>query len=405
MTQIEPMNDGQPREETFDLGGPASAPKPEAPRTFAFDPGIVPDADLVMKRYRAWWNNDCLDRPVVHLECNRLRPTAPLLRVPDVERDWLARQTDVEYRIVTIENRLRTKRFFGDTIPSIASGMNVTYAALLAGAKINYADHDWIEASVTDWTQAPEPRFDPAHPLIAKMVATCEAVAANARGRYLIQTPAYIDCITTMSQMRGTQDFCFDLVDNPDAVVAYRDRFVAAWLQSAAFWSTFFRRLGYPGTTNWASAFSPDHYDQIQCDFCLMVSPEVFSWLIAPEMRAEAALFGGAMFHLDGAGAIAHLDALLEIPHLKVIQWVPGAGQPTTGHWLPLLQRIQKTGKALQLYAKAAEVPLYQQHLRPEGHMLQFGFDEWGLSEPQCEDLMRQINAWPRSKPGVTVLA
>jgi hypothetical protein len=27
--------------------------------------------------------------------------------------------------------------------------------------------------------------------------------------------------------------------------------------------------------------------------------------------------------------------------------------------------------------------------------MLHFAFDEWGLSESQCEDLMRSIEAWP----------
>jgi hypothetical protein len=126
-----------------------------------------------------------------------------------------------------------------------------------------------------------------------------------------------------------------------------------------------------------------------------MVSPDAFRWLIDPEQRAAAAFFGGAVYHLDSPGAVAHLDALLEIPQLKAIQWVPGAGQPTAGGWIPLLQRIQAAGKALQIYAKTAEVPIYKQHLRPEGLMLHFGFEEWGLSESQCGDLMRSIEAWP----------
>ncbi|MEI7767372.1 MAG: hypothetical protein WCJ97_08045 [Phycisphaerae bacterium] len=50
---------------------------------FQFDPGIVPDADRVVERHRAWWNNECLDRPLVFLECDRARPTAPLLPLPD----------------------------------------------------------------------------------------------------------------------------------------------------------------------------------------------------------------------------------------------------------------------------------------------------------------------------------
>ena len=90
--------------------------------------------------------------------------------------------------------------------------------------------------------------------------------------------------------------------------------------------------------------------------------PWTQSLLFAPEQRSEVAFFGGAFYHLDGPGAVVHLDALLEIPHMKAIQWVPGAGQPTAAGWIPL--------------------------------MLHFGFDEWGLSESECESLMRSIEAW-----------
>jgi hypothetical protein len=58
---------------------------------FEFDPEFVPDADRVIERYRAWWNNDCLDRPLVFLERDRARPTAPLLTLPDYADDFLTR--------------------------------------------------------------------------------------------------------------------------------------------------------------------------------------------------------------------------------------------------------------------------------------------------------------------------
>ena len=111
---------------------------------FQFDPEIVPDADRVVERYRAWWNNECLDRPLVFLDCNLEKPTRPLLPIRDYSKDFLARQTDAEYRIAYIENRLSSKRWFGDAIPSVGAGMNISYTALLAGATIHYDGMDWI---------------------------------------------------------------------------------------------------------------------------------------------------------------------------------------------------------------------------------------------------------------------
>ena len=363
---------------------------------FEFDPEFVPDPDRVIARYEAWWNNDCLDRPLVHLTCRRDRPAAPLLPLPELGEDHVRRHVAADFRIARTENYLRQTRFFGDTIPSVSPGLNVAYTAVLAGATVNYTNSDWIVPTVEDWDTAPEPRFDPEEPLMSRLIGTARALAENARGRYILASPPYVDCVTIMSQTRGTQEFCLDLIDAPEKVQRYRDRFVRAWLDSAGWWRSFARRLGYPGTTNWAGTFSPDYYDQIQCDFCVMIGPDTFRWLVMPEMRAEAEFFGGVMYHLDGPGEVQHLNALLEIPHIKAIQWVPIAGseRPTSGHWLPLLKRIQDAGKALQIYAMADEVDLYRQHLKPEGLMLHFGFTNPGLSQDDCEALMRQIERW-----------
>jgi hypothetical protein len=127
-----------------------------------------------------------------------------------------------------------------------------------------------------------------------------------------------------------------------------------------------------------------------------MIGPETFRWLVMPQMRAEAELFGGVLYHLDGPGEVQHLDALLEVPQIKAVQWVPIAGstRPTSGHWLPLLKRIQSAGKALQIYARAREIELYIEHLRPEGLMLHFGFTDMDLSEDECTALMKRIERW-----------
>jgi len=377
---------------------PMHEAKPHVTRSFAFDSDAMPDAGRMVERHRAWWSNDCIDRPVVHLKFPREKPLGPDPVWPERGGEGVGRHVNPAFRLALTEYTLNRTRYFGDTIPSISPGLNTAYTAALARATVQYTNSDWIEPTVEDWDETPAPAFDPDEPLMKRVIDTSRILAENSRGRYIVETPSYMDCVTTMSQMRGTEAFSLDLVDAPEKVVRYRDRFVDAFLESAAFWNEFIRARGYPGTTNWTGILSPDWGNQIQCDYCVMIGPEMFRWLVMPEMRREAAFFGNVVYHLDGPGEIQHLDALLEIPEVKAVQWVPIAGlnKPTSGHWIPLLRRIQDAGKALQVYARADELELYREHLKPEGLFLHFGFTQQPAlkSEADCEALLRRIERW-----------
>lgn len=365
--------------------------------TFTFDPRYRPDAERVIERYRALWNVSCIDRPVVHLSFPRDEPLTPMAPIPEYS-DPVDRHVGAEFRLARTENWLKYMRFFGDTIPMVSPGLNVAYTATMADAVVDYAAGDWIQPTVEDWDRAPEPVFDPEAPLMRRCIATSRALAENAAGRYIVGSPDYVDCVTTMAQMRGDAEFSMDLMDEPEKVIAYRDRFVKAYLDSATFWNEFVRSYGYPGITNWTGALSPEFGNQVQCDFCVMIGPDMFRWLVRPEIESETEFFGQALFHLDGPGADKHLDALLEIPRIKIIQWVPVAGsdKPTTAHWIPLLKRIQDAGKGLQIYARADEIETYCEHLRPEGLMLHFNFTQQPnlRCEADCEALMKRIEQW-----------
>jgi 5-methyltetrahydrofolate--homocysteine methyltransferase len=366
--------------------------------SFEFDPDYVPHADKVIARHAAWWKNECIDRPVVYLtfqgETSRgLRPEWPATEVKGV-----GRHVDPEFRLALTEYMLDRTRYFGDAIPAFTPGLNIAYTATLARATVSYTNTDWIEPTVFDWDNAPEPKFDVDEPVMKRLIETTRMLAENSRGRYIMKTPDYVDCVSSMSEMRGAQDFCMDLVDQPEKVVRYRDAFIEAYLDSAAFWNRFIRDYGYPGTTNWTGVLSTTLGNQIQCDFSVMIGREMFHWLVMPEQRREAEYFGDNLYHLDGPGQIQHLDALLEIPQIKAIQWVPIAGsdKPTSGHWIPLLQRIQQAGKALQVYARADELDLYKEHLKPEGLFLHFNMTQQPAlqSEADCEQLMKEVEKW-----------
>jgi len=359
------------------------------------DPEFVSDWDKVKARYEAWWHNEIVDRPPVVVSCQRATPRWPLRPLPSPEDIEPQRYYfDAEYRIGEIENALATTDYFGDTIPTFHRGVNTAYLALFAEAIPKFVPGQttvWCEPFIGDWDKAAQPTFDRGHEMFRKIVAVADAIAANARGRYMLALPDHLDVVTTMSQMRGVGEFCIDLIEEREAVCAYRDAHIAAWKESFDFWFDFDRQAGFDGITNWAGAYSATRGGVLQCDFCAMISPAMFEWLVVPELAAEAAHLDGAMYHLDGPGALPHLNLLCDIPGVGVIQWIPGAGNPSAAQWPELLRRLQDAGKALQISCNTEELDLICDTLRPEGVMLRMG----QLPDSNaCRHVLQRVEKW-----------
>jgi hypothetical protein len=104
------------------------------------------------------------------------------------------------------------------------------------------------------------------------------------------------------------------------------------------------------GTTSWAPMWCPGRYYMLQCDFCYMISPEMFERFVLPDLEACCKHLDYGFYHLDGKGQIHHLEMMLAIESLRGIQWIPGDGAPPPERWLPLLKRIRDAGKLCQVY-------------------------------------------------------
>ncbi len=87
-----------------------------------------------------------------------------------------------------------------------------------------------------------------------------------------------------------------------------------------------------------------------QNDYSCMISTPMFEEFCWEDNLECCAHVDHALYHLDGPGALRHLPLLLGLERLNCIQWIQGAGQPLPSGWVPLLQRIQQSGKSVQLY-------------------------------------------------------
>ena len=175
--------------------------------------------------------------------------------------------------------------------------------------------------------------------------------AANERWQGLVQVGltdlgGNLDIVATF---RHGEKLLMDLIDYPDEVQR------VTWEAHEAWWQYYeelhkIMRPPNPGYTAWTSIFSEEPYYILQCDFCYMISPEMFDKFVKPELVASCKKLGNAFYHLDGPGQLPHLDSLLEIEELKGVQWIPGAGQPDCTHWPEVYRKIHDAGKLFQIW-------------------------------------------------------
>jgi 5-methyltetrahydrofolate--homocysteine methyltransferase len=185
---------------------------------------------------------------------------------------------------------------------------------------------------------------------------------------------------------RGSQNLCMDLLDDPDKVERDLKRILPLFPKFVDSVSEAgnMEKNGYLG---WLPAYSREKFAVIQCDFSIMISPEMTRRFVIPALEYEASCLKHCIYHFDGVGALTHLDEILGIKEIDAIQWVPGAGQPRQAEWMDLLKKIQKSGKGLWLEWSPQEIKDHFKELKPEGVF----FDTWAKSPEEGEELLEYV--------------
>ena len=96
------------------------------------------------------------------------------------------------------------------------------------------------------------------------------------------------------------------------------------------------------------------------------------------------------IFHMDGRGVARHLEILLSIPEIDAIQWVQGTGRDESiFDWIPLIKRIQTSGKGVVVNLKKTELPGFMAEVKPKGIFL--NVEATAREQP---DILHAIDRW-----------
>lgn len=346
-----------------------------------------PDWPKAQERWIAFWDRTATDRPAIDVKApvptDLPRVAAPeslegLYFDPDyIARSWI--------------RMLECTWFGGEAVPT--GGFFMGGYALGCGDGAKFAPNTiWhpvtmssIEAPV-GWHPGPE------DPWRKKLDTVLNRLLDLAPGKFLVGYAGQVMVNDLLMLIRGTDDFLIDLIEKPDECVRRLEEMLALWIETFEhFRSLVDARQNAGCVWGWPGSWHPEIAMASQSDMSCMISTEMFERYVMVELNAMADRYGPLWYHLDGPGALHHVPMLVNSPSIRVIQWVPGSGQPPNGPaWIDLYRQVQSAGRGLDLSVPTENMEFLIRHLRPEGVVLRTN----AKSREQGEELLDNAAKW-----------
>ncbi len=359
------------------------------------------NTEMAIKRIEAWWNGEMIDR--VPIIVTAPADHAAAYEGPDTDdlKKWW---TEWEFVLPRNLHALENTYFGGEAFPTfrpIQEGL-VSIVSRYVGAKNTFVDKHttWAEPFIEDWRNRPELAFNPENfywqkteELISRAVDYIEKNNLDC----FCNVPDFNGPTQTVCDVRGMEQFAFDLVECPQEVVKAFDEVNKTWLECWKRATSIASRTG--GYLWWMNVLSKKPATDLQSDVSCILSPQMFDEYLLPFIRQQSEWVDRSIYHLDGPDAVRHLDSLLSLPGLDAIQWVSGAGQPPANQWPDLLKRIRKGGKQILISSPAEGIQGLLEAVGPEGLLIQ----TFCRSRQQADDLLRNTEKWSVHKNRVRV--
>ena len=306
----------------------------------------------VRRRYNAFWEHEGYGRAVMSVTY-----TTPELAALDPEftvgDDW----TNLPRRLAWTKERMRLIGRVGDSVPSVFTNFGPgAFSACIGGTFSCDPKTVWFENEpvITDWEGGAAERavaFDPNAPMTRLIDDYITMLLEAGQGKFYTSLPDIGGTYDIIAALRGTQELLMDMLFYPEEIKAF-NRHLQPMIRD--YFLSISRRLmeAQGGFTSWMPIYSPVPYFPLQCDYSVMISPDMFGEFIRPDLEYQTSYMEHSVYHQDGVGQLAHTDHLLAIPRLSAIQWVPGAGKadPTDPMWFDHYRKIRAAGKSIVLF-------------------------------------------------------
>ena len=309
--------------------------------------GLKQNEGEARERLRAFWRGESLGgRPALLATARNPAFTPEPWRGPALTRKQ--QDFDPEWQAWSQCKGMRSRTYFAEAMPYtlLEIGGLLTILATLAGGDYEYEGSAWI-LPWKDVLDKPVPEFDPDCGTVRQMEECFRRLAEADGGDGVITPPVYLDALTTLSMFLNQDGLALALMDRPDDVKRWTRDATSLLVACNKHFTRFLGGLGHSGGTTWLGLYSEGGTEAVQCDFSVMLSPEMFDEFVMPDTRRFSACYGDAIWHLDGVAQMRFIEQIASLPNMRAIQWTHiGHGKDPIAD-MPHFKRIRELGLSL----------------------------------------------------------
>jgi hypothetical protein len=307
------------------------------------------DLESRLIRNDAFWLGELEDFPLMWITAPRNHSGTPPKEPDDEQKIW----TDVSYYLEKAEYDLSHTHYAGDSLPVCHPWLGPDQFSAWLGAAIQLKPKEftsWVKPFVTDWRDHPTFEIDPCNRWWQLYLELICAAADYGKDKWITAYPDLHTGIDALAAMRGPENLMNDIIMIPDLVHRAMQQMTGLWKYVVDCVADIIEPYGQ-GSSNWTMGWSSKKYLCIgQNDFSCLISADMFKEFCQNDNVECCKAVDYSLYHLDGPDAIRHLPTIIGLKNLTAVQWIPGAGNPEPSQWLELLQRIQQTGKSVQVW-------------------------------------------------------
>jgi hypothetical protein len=242
-----------------------------------------PDIEEAEKRWQAFYEGELIDRPPICVvapnpNCKLLLPITYKEKVFD----------PIDSILDHAEKEAENTFWGGEAIPSFYPSFGPDEIAVFTGAELNWSpdspDTNWSVPFVENWEETLPLKINPDNLLLQRQLEIYRQAADRFRGSILLVFPDLHSNMDLLSGIRGNQNLCMDLIDNPQiidkAVHDARLIFRQLWIE----WVHAGKMNTYGYCLESHALLSSEGSATLQCDFSIMMSPQMFKRWVLPAL-------------------------------------------------------------------------------------------------------------------------
>lgn len=349
------------------------APSPSELREYGMD---LPSTQDKLKKYRAFWTNAPMARPLIGFSLGGWFPLQSYPRMAKFRgrREIAANELHPEDFLADYDRLVAPwEEVEDDVIRAVAPLPPFPWLEAMLGARVQVGDEAiWALEGGFEYADLDALDLSSDNPWRRKYLEFVAALNNRFRDRCPVGQPILRGVSDMIAALRGASQMVFDLYDHQEQFrrLAGRctDLLIALLAEQQGITGPFAGGYEVEQLALWA----PGRIIRMQEDGSAFFSPSLYVQHLQREDERQASSFPYSVIHLHSSSLFL-LDAILNVESLKCIQINKDVGGMEVSGMLPFFKKVQQRGKRLLIRGKLdhGDLTLLRSELSPNGLYLQ----------------------------------